>query len=196
MWRKTSPATAQLVSLSAVKRQCRVESSEYDALINVYLSAAIDYVEREAAVSLAPATFEQRFESFGGEGILTLETGPIRDVESIKYLDVDEVEQTISTNDYDLEGTATGGFIWFRDTFTTPYLADAPGAVRVTYNAGFNDPDASPGDDSLNVPNSAKLAVLILTAHWYDNRTPVSDVQSFEVPMTVQALIDKFRVYR
>ena len=53
MLRKTSPATAQLVSLSAVKRQCRVESSEYDALINVYLSAAIDYVEREAAVVAA-----------------------------------------------------------------------------------------------------------------------------------------------
>lgn len=48
-------------------------------------------------------------------------------------------------------------------------------------------------DESGNYPAQIKQAVLLLAAHWYNQRESVAGVEMRQVPDTLQALIKPFR---
>ncbi|MBW9062380.1 hypothetical protein JNB71_03515 [Rhizobium herbae] len=78
--------------------------------------------------------------------------GPLNGDLSVKYLDADETEQTISSDNY----RVVGNEVLFRTGFAFPEVATAPDAVRIRYGAGYNTAD---------VPPQAKQAVIMMALH-------------------------------
>lgn len=95
-------------------------------------------------------TLELWLSWFPCDGLTLL--GPVLGNLSVKYLDRDEVEQTVDPAMY----RTAGNDLLFKTGFSTPVTACAPDAVRIRYEAGY-EADA--------VPPEAKEAVILMTLH-------------------------------
>jgi uncharacterized phiE125 gp8 family phage protein len=189
------------VTVAEAVQHCRApENGDDDALIERALRAAIDYVQNHTTLVLAPTTFQYRLDQWGCEPI-KLPRAPVRDVSAITYLDADGAEQTVNASYYSWDLTPDGAAIHFADTFSAPELrARRSGTVRITFEAGYDDPAASgSGDDpNLQLPELLKICVLMLTSHWYEHREAVSFDESHPVVLAAQSILDSpgIRIYR
>jgi uncharacterized phiE125 gp8 family phage protein len=186
-----------ILTTPELKAQLKVQHTSDDALIEDYRASATALVGRLAEVVLAPTTFEQRLDCWP-IGCVVIETGPVREVDSIVYIDADGAEQAVDDAHWRWEPTRGGAEVWFLSAFTRPAVqTERRGAVRILFTAGYNEPDATAGDPRLTLPAEARQAVRMLVMHWYANREPVvlgATVES--VPFAVETLIDALRVYR
>lgn len=175
---------AEPVTVALAKSHLGIEASftADDTIITSYTIAARQLVELMAGdVLLVPATVAEYHDAFGD--FLTLYKGPIAaDAEvTIAYVDEGEAEQ-----DYEGFVTRLGRVparIYPAANGTFPTLS-ANGGVTVTYTAGFPDGE---------VPQRYIQAILLLTAHFYRNRMPVSVASNLpqELQFAVTALINK-----
>ena len=209
MLRVTAAASTFPVELSEAKGYLRVDHSDDDADVLRALKAAIEYAEERTGLSFAVKTYEWRADGWPfltsplwpptWPYQITLPKAPVVDVLSLKYLDENGTLQTVSAADYDWERTPEGATITFVDDYSFPDLhATRADRVRVEFTAGFDDPEQSgSGDDpDLRLPERAKIAVLMLTAHWYENREAATFDQSAAVVLSANDLLDQLKVYR
>lgn len=79
---------------------------------------------------------------------------------------------------------------FYQDDAYLQHLLDAATETIVTYT---NREKAELVDDDGNLPKMLQQAVLMLAAHWYNQRESVSAVAMHEVPDAVQTLVKPFR---
>lgn len=189
---QTAAPTTTPVSLAEAKAHCRVDGDDDNALITALIGAAVSYFDGWTGVlgrCLIVQTWRQDFDRFNR--CLRLPLFPVIAITSVAYDDVDDVAQTINAADYSLLTDDLGGFVRFKDAYAFPSIHDERPAVRVTYTAGYADAEA--------VPAALRYAILMLVAHWYENRESVVVGPSMtvaELPMAVNALLAPFRRIR
>ena len=105
----------------------------------------------------------------------------LQSVDYLKYYDSSDSIRTLDSSLYTVS-TGTPGFVVANPNTTFPNIICKPGAVLLQYKAGY-------GDTADTVPEDIKLAIKILTFHYYQNRMPVSEVSLSEVPMSVESLL-------
>lgn len=198
MLRVTERPTWRPVSLEEGKAHLKVLHDEFDAEIELLLDAAITYAEGTCLQTFAATTFEQTECGwpYGRPWGFALETGPVRDVLSIEYTDADGNGQTLDPEHWDWERTSGGGLIWLTPAFSSPGLADVPSPVKITYEAGFNDPTDEDADPALALPHIARAAVLLMLGHLYKNREAVGAPALAAVPHTFVDLLRQITVFR
>ncbi len=185
--RVTAPAVKP-VTLEELKEAARVDFNDDDTILGVYLDAAIDHLDGWSGI-LGRAIVNQDWKitaalwpSFG----FVLPFGDVS-AATIKYVDVSGLEQTLPDTDYEIVETATGAMIRYRNTFDRPALSnDTLEAIQITFTTGY-------GADATKVPPSIKVAILLLAAHWYENREATSALDIRKMPHAVDALITPHR---
>jgi uncharacterized phiE125 gp8 family phage protein len=81
----------------------------------------------------------------------------------VKYLDDDEVEQTLAPSFYRPVLKGRGDGVYFKEaTYTLP-VADGPGVVWIDYVAGF-------GQEAKDVPAQWRSLVAAVAYHMYERR--------------------------
>lgn len=180
------------------------DENDHDQVVERALRAAIEFVEKRTSRALVPTTYVWSQDYWQNEGpcagefigacVLALPRGPVRDVIEVSYLDEDHAEQIVAEADYTWQARHDGAEIVFDDDFTEPSLSTRPGAVRVQFDAGYDDPATSgSGDDpNLHLPAQAELAVMMLTAHWFQHR---GDTDA-DVERAAAALIGNLKIFR
>lgn len=184
------------VTVARAKERLHIDASDDDADLDRTIRAAIKAVESDTGQVLAAATFQLQRPVLGNP--IRLPLYPIRDVESITYLDLDEVEQTVSPSDWYWLPSASGADVYFVDSYAAPQVAKRPDAVRVTFEAGYDDPNsASEADPRLVFDERAELAVLSHVGTSYAHRESVV-VGSTPADMTpvYRALVQQLRIFR
>lgn len=187
------------VPLARAMAHLRVEGPEYEAEVEPYLAAAIAFVERRTSRVLAPATYELRTNGWCYDPV-EIPLWPVREVTEVRYLDPAGAEQTLAPADWWWQRTASGAIVAVEAAAHHPLLP-RPGSVRYRLEAGCDPMDATgTGDDpELALPPQAMQAVLLLTGHWFERRTPVSVAQGVtvtELPFAAQALLEQMRIFR
>lgn len=187
----TAPA-ATPVTVAEVKDHLRVEHNEDDALVTLYLAAAIAHLDGDEGTlgrALITQTWDQTIDDFPHGDDLALMLAGVQSVTSITYRDMDGATQTFPADGYMLRHRH--GLTWahLKDDYTWPETDDEPGAVTVRFVAGYGDAAA--------VPAALKAAMLLHVAHMYENREPVVIGQSVApLPMAYDALVAPYRVRR
>lgn len=179
--RITAPANTP-VSLSDVKAHCRVDHNDDDTVLTSLLNAAVAYLDGWSGVlgrCLVTQTWRQDFEAFG---ILRLALGPVASITSVTYYDADNEQQTLSADVYAHLTGPLGGYITLKPDQSWPSTYGRADAVSVTFVAGTAVAD---------VPASIKAAILLLVAHWYENREAAGAAS--ELPFSVSALLAPLR---
>lgn len=166
--------TAEPLDLSEVKAHARVDISDDDLLLKSLLGAARDYAENLTGKQLVAARWKQSLDSFPGgasnapygrtfsfpANAILLRRFPVQEVESIQYLDMQGVLQTVDPSsyvvDYSTEPvriTPVFGQVW-------PIPVPQIGAVSVTFKAGYATPlKADATADTISVQGWPALAV-------------------------------------
>lgn len=187
--RRVSAADRLPLELSEVKTALRIPHAAEDALIYAYLQYATEYLE-ELCGPFLTQTWEQYEDSWPVGTVLVVGKPFVQEITGFKY--------TIS----DGSAVEMAGEAYFLD------LSD-PYKPRLVLNSGYSWPsyDLHParpiqiiftagwGDSGADVPGPLKLALLLLVAHFYEERQPVAaGVTLTTVPVySVDALIANYR---
>jgi uncharacterized phiE125 gp8 family phage protein len=185
----TAP-TSYPVTLNEAKLHCRVDGAEQDALLNIYIAAATNYVEQYLGRAIMTQTWELVLDSFS-DAIL-IPKGPVQSIASVKYFDTSEILQTLDSASYVLDNVSDPAWI-VRPTDTSyPAVADGVNNVIIRFDAGYT-----------TVPEAIRAAILLLVSQWNDERSSISSVRQSvtsdggvpTLPNTVDALLTNYRAF-
>ncbi|WP_458760542.1 head-tail connector protein [Afipia sp. TerB] len=197
MLKQIGSATSKPVTLDDLKAHCRIDSDDEDGSLGTYLDAAAEFVADRTSLVLAPTSYQIDRADWCAD--LQILVSPVRDIASVKYLDVNASSVTVDPSFYRWVRTDRGAVVEFLPSFVRPVLADGrDDAVQIAFEAGFDDPDATgSGDDpALILPVRAKQAVLLIAAHWFANREAVSGESLTTIPLAAESLLGQLRIYR
>jgi uncharacterized phiE125 gp8 family phage protein len=152
------------------------------------------YFERETNRSLVTRTIRLDLDGFPDRGRpgarhhrqIRLPFGPVSAVTSVVYRDQDGTEHTVDPTAYTTDLTPDVATLTPKWGQPWPWVLPQPGAVSVTYTAGYGEPE--------EVPEDAIGGMLLLLGHWYANRETVGASSQVVLPMATQAVIDGFKI--
>lgn len=156
----TAP-TVLPVSVADAKLSCRFDSSALDTDIEDMIKDAQRLTEHETGVSLTQSTWEVSLDSF--PEAIELTRVPVASITSIKYKDLDGVEQTLSSGAYALDAQDAYGFAYVVPLYGTtwPDTRDEINAVKVQFVAGVAT--------AAEVPSHLRRKVKIYVAQMLDD---------------------------
>ncbi|HRC61624.1 MAG TPA: head-tail connector protein [Dehalococcoidia bacterium] len=187
------------VSLNEMKAHLRVFGSEEDGLLAGYILSARRHIEIETGRALISQRWRATFDggwpvAFDGVGFRTrvvLPVAPLLAIQSVQYIDSAGATQTLSSGLYRVARVADRrqrGFIEPAHGASWPAVQSVAEAVSVTFDAGYG---TGPGD----VEGEITQAILLLAAHWYENREAVViGTTVSEMPLAVERLISRYRL--
>lgn len=159
-------------------------------LLNALITAARQDCEKFQNRAYITQTWELWLDAFPARGCIGLPLPPLASVTSIKYYDTDDTEATFSSDDYFVDTKSEPGRVClnYGESWPSTTLRPANG-VCVTFTCGY-------GDAGSDVPSNVKQAMLLLIAHWYENREAViTGTISSVLPVGVDRLLWKDRCW-
>jgi len=202
-----TPPSAEPISLAEAKLHLRVDIADDDLLIGMLITAARQYAEQLTARSFITQQWRCTMDAFPGrqnvayvpwgvafsipDNAILLEKGPFQSIDSIQYVDMGGITQTMPSSDYiaDLTGplariTPKFGKIW---PVTLPQIA----SVKVDFTCGYGTTGAS-------VPEGLRNWMKLRMAALYENREELSVAQRVNVQELpyVDSLLDPYKVLR
>lgn len=133
------------VSLDEARDHCIIEDHDQDASLARKLKSSIAHAERVLGRNLGPVTVLHKLSNWPQNGFIYAPTAPIRAITSVKYLDTNGVEQTITSTNYALIQQVTP-IVRPISTYSWPSLYEASDAVRIEWAAGWATAAAVPMD--------------------------------------------------
>ena len=184
-------APSQLpVSLDTAKSHLRVDHSDDDTYITSLIWSASRTIEDYTKKSLSDQTFAQ-YHSEWPEKYVELLIGhdtTLPAIGSVKYYDVDGVQQTIHPSNYFDDSSYNPMRLYWASTFSKPNISKDKPQVEIIFRCG-NTISSNP------LPYSVQQALLLLVGHYYENRMAVINTLNRELPMGVDYLLDGFKIY-
>lgn len=171
------------MTLAEAKRYLRVFHDDDDDDITSMIAAAEASIEGPNGIGIAllSQTWRLSLDHFPCEIIVPL--GPVTGVTSVTYRDDAGADQSVSGLRYDLDQQPLR--IWpARDT-SWPSVACEPGAVKITFECGYQ-----------TLPQDLRWALLLLVGHFYENREAVAEGGLSELPQGVASILERYRVGR
>lgn len=185
---KTVQPTTEPVSLAEAQLHLRLDtegsppSHPDDTLVETLISASRENAEQYTGVTIATASYEMQ--SFVDKDNIKLQTFPVNSIESVTYVDEDDVTQTVEPSNYSINNFFRPARLYFKGTA-------ARFELTVRFTAGYTD-GQSP--NTFPTPAGVKAAILLMLGNLYENRETVSSMQSYERPQSATYLLTPHRV--
>jgi uncharacterized phiE125 gp8 family phage protein len=174
------------VTLEEAALQCGIpENTAYhDKKLKALIVAAREKVETDTGRAIITQTWDFTCDllPFGLEA-LYLPKNPVSAVTSVKYYDTANAQQTLPTTVYKTFLDREPAEIRIKYLQQWPFLYSEPGVITVRFVAGY-------GAAVTSVPESLKLAMLLLIDTWFENR----DASNSKNEDAYQSLISRFLV--
>lgn len=163
------------LTVGEVKKQLEIEDSEtaHDEFIQNIIYAVTQAYEHDTQQKLTSETWNMTLDQLNGD-YLDIPHRPIASITHIKYYDAGNVQQTLSTDVYALDGE-TGGIpggnsrVLLKYNQDWPDLADRWDAVEVRYVTGY-------GATASDVPQIHKQAMLLMATMLFEHRGEPTNV--------------------
>lgn len=190
----TSAPASEPVDTAELKAWLRLEHSADDALVSGLGIAARKALEKQIGRQLVSATWLLTLDGFpwpGGWAMLEnpgiypdphtilIPKAPLQSVTSIQYYDLGDTLRTLDASTYDVDAVHDPGRIVLAMNKVWPVTRLKPGAVRITFVAGYGAAGT--------VPEDIKLAIKMVVNHWYEHRG--EDGNQDELPAGVRRLL-------
>lgn len=190
--RRTAGPAAEPITLGQAKLHLRVDLNDDDALITALITAVREQCERRTRRTLVDSTWVWTGPAFAAA--IALPWGPLRSVTHVRYLDEANQEQTVPGASYVVDQHGTPPRVLLASGATWPATkADAPDAVRITYQAGYGQVNAGPPVTVTGVPAPLVQWMLLQLAHFYDNRAAAVAGRLDPLPFA-DGLLDGYRL--
>lgn len=178
--KRTVAPVAEPVTWLECQEHLRLDDETDKTYVEALIAAAREYAEQATGRALMAQTWQLKRDAFW-PGTLLLPCPPLVSVSSITYTDVDGNTQTADASLYTVDTSSEPGRVFLAYNQTWPTTRSIEDAVTVTYTAGYASASV--------VPQAIKQAIMILVAHWYANREPVTTGSMAQVPMSAESLL-------
>lgn len=185
-----TPPDALPVDLETLRTHLRVEVGHEEDYLTQCLATAIAQLDGdngELGCALLHQVWAERLPPLrAGRGTVCLSLHPVVALQAVEYRDAAGAWQTADLNAFEL--FEDDGRFWVQSR-SWPTTGDYPKPLRLTYQAGF-------GATGWDIPSPLARAVLLLAAHFYENREPVvMDGTPVEMPRSVDSLVAPYKVW-
>jgi uncharacterized phiE125 gp8 family phage protein len=183
----TAP-TYEPISAADVAEYIRVDDlAEDQLLLDGMITAARQYLEQYLSRPIATQTLEEALTGWADPIVLD---SSLQSVTSIKYLDLNGVEQTLASNQYLVDTYSEPAQITPAYNVEFPELYAVPNNVKIRYVAGYT----SGGSPDLNpMPKPLRFAMMLIIGDLYANREAGGD-KPYQINPTVERLLQFYRL--
>lgn len=200
----TVPPADEPISVAIARNYSKLDTGDDDELVEFLLMAARQRVEDETALALMTQTWQLLLDRWPSQGRMEywpeptprlgdmfLPRWPVQSITSIQYTDSAGNLAVVPTTVYGLDSASQPArvFLKYGQSWpASPALAGGP-AVVVTFVAGSVTLAA--------IDARARLAILRLYSHYYDNRTEIvvdQRIRAVSIPEGAQKLIDQLSI--
>ena len=186
-----SGPAAEPVSLAEAKAHLRVSGTSEDLLIASLITAARVHLELALSCAFITQTWSWFLDDWPGRKRLELPLGPARSISAVRVLTAGDVITTMPAQSYLLTGRARPPRLTLKErshwSNGAPQPAYGADGIEIEFIAGF-------GDAPADVPAPLRLALLLLIAHWFEQRAPIEVGRgSTELPPMIAELTAPFR---
>lgn len=181
--RVTAPADP-LISLDDAKAHVRASDyDEDDDYLTALVEAAASHIEGPTGVGRVMVTQTWRGTLDSLPSSFSIPLGPVQSITSITYVDQAGETQTVPPADYHTDFDRHPALVAF---FKRPTdVANVPGAVKVTFVAGYGEP--------ADVPAMVRHAARLLVGSWFKNREADTEAKLSEPPIGVTRILNQIR---
>ncbi len=173
----TQPAL-EPVTVQDVKDNALIFTSEGDAWLQGRITAARDLCETFVKRAFIDTTFRLTLDWW--PTLFYLPRPPLISVTTIKYLDLDGVQQTWSASNYSVDTYTEPGRVSLAYNVVPPNYRQIENTIEVIYHAGY-------GTAASNVPQAIKDAIVLTVTNWHAHRGDEEDIQA--IPDAAKALL-------
>jgi len=184
-YKRTVAPVTEPITLNEAKDHLEINHNDKDNLINMLIKTAREMGEHESARSFFTQTIVAQLDDFPTSNI-ELIYGPVQSVTTLKYYDVDNVQQTWSNANYRVDIVSKIAKVEAVNSW--PEVYDRIDAIEVTYVAGYTE--------VADIPSTDKSGMLMLLTHLFENRQDVVvGSQVNMMPQSSQFLFRKNKIY-
>lgn len=177
------------VSLLEAKNFMRLDSAQDDVLVSTLITAARIHIETTIGKVLISESWSYYLDKWPKSKTIYFPLDPIQSIEEVRFHTTDENYTTLSEDDYSTDLVSNHPRLLFNGT-NPAGNSKKLNQLEVRFIAGY-------GDTTEDVPADLKQALLMLAAHWFEQRDPIAFGGSFvEVPRTIQALLNNYKKYK
>lgn len=188
--RLITPPASEPVSLADAQEHLRAPLGGPDAaLIESYIAAAREAVERHTGRALMPQTWELRLPAFLA-GPIVLPVAPLLSLTSLRYTATNGADTLLASTDYQVEAPAGPAAqvakVWPAAGAEWPATLEGDrAAVRVRYQAGYAS--------AQSVPAALRAALLLVLGELYEHREASAAKPLTDIP-AARRLMEPYRV--
>jgi len=185
----TAAPEREPVSVSEAKDYLRIDSAVEDPVVASLILAARLHIEGALDIAMVTQSWSLFVDCWPEDGRVSIPVGPLKSVDSVKVYDANDTAQTVSPETYVVDLSLLrprlvrqAGAVW-------PIPGRPANGIKIALTAGY-------GDTTDKVPQPIRQAVLMLAAHWYEQREPVVFERLDELPHGVADLLKPYRQVR
>lgn len=187
-------ATTEPVSLAEARAHLRIEpfgspeAHPDDAYVSALISVAREWCEQYTGRALASQTIEMALDDFP-EDAIELPLTPVTSITSVKYIDEEGIEQTLSSTYYGLDDYSKPNWLLLKSGFNWPDTNGGANNIKIRMVVG---------NTSANIPKPIYAAMLLIIGNLYENRTEdqigTSRTTFNSLPLGVFNLLQPYRL--
>ena len=183
----TSPPAVEPVTLGEAKAHLRIDGSEEDTLLQSLVQAARVHLELVLARAFITQGWTYLRDAWPVGRELVLPLAPVASVNSVAVIAADGTRATLDPAAYLLDGSGSTPRLVLAGATPLPRPGRAGNGIEIVLVAGH-------GSTGADVPAPLRHAILLLAAHWYENRQPVEIGLAGEpLPLAIAELIAPYR---
>ncbi len=175
------------ITLAEAKAHLRVDTSGEDSLIQSLIMASRLHIEAALDLALITQSWRHQRDVWPPSRVLILPLRPIQNVTAVTLHDDDATSRSLDVDDFVVDGFANPARLVWRGHSAVPAAGMVANGIEIDFVAGHG---GAPSD----VPQPIRQALLLLIAHWYENREPVEiGAIATTIPAGVSELLMPYR---
>lgn len=181
-----TPPVAEPVTLAEAKAHLRISHGDEDQLITALICSARRVAEARTGLCFMRQVWTYFRDCWPEDGVIALPLSPVLSVEELAVFGEDDEKAVIEPSHYLVDSASRPARVMLRGSRIWQRPGRAVNGIAVTIEAGF-------GAVGESVPQPLRQAMLMLVAHWYENRGTDAPPP---LPVSIDALLGPYRAVR
>lgn len=190
-WQITVQPATEPITLVEAKSHLRVTFADEDTYINTLITSARKYCESYCNRVFITQTWRQNENAWAYP--IKLMVNPVISLTSLKYIDTNEAQQTITdnTNNFQKDFNSDVAKIYSGLVEAFPAIGISINPIEIITVCGYGA--------ASDVPDDIKHAIKLMVSHLYENRdmvnVPLNNLSSdIPMPSAVPSLLNRYRI--
>ena len=190
-WQITAQPATEPITLVEAKSHLRVTFADEDTYINTLITSARKYCEAYCNRVFITQTWRQNENAWSYP--IKLMVNPVISLTSLKYIDTNEAQQTITdnTNNFQKDFNSDVAKIYSGLVEAFPAIGISINPIEIITVCGYGA--------ASDVPDDIKHAIKLMVSHLYENRemvnVPLNSLSSdIPMPSAVPSLLNRYRI--